>query len=225
MVKRQRRAPQAPPIGTGGWRRIVAAVAAGGVSALVLAGLLWTATWPLEQARSPPEAAPGAAMPSPLSSGRVAAAPAASDQSVADLLAEVDALIRQADSLQAQLDRIALPGPVPLEDPLAALPEARELAATPAAAPLPLVAPEPAAVPPPGQALRATSPEEDAPPRLALAPPPRFLPAARAATAAPAVPAQAVSPAGQRCRSIIVRVQLGEEPSHADRSFLRGGCR
>jgi hypothetical protein len=30
---------------------------------------------------------------------------------------------------------------------------------------------------------------------------------------------------GQRCRSIILRVQLGEEPSDADRVYLRRGCR
>jgi hypothetical protein len=30
---------------------------------------------------------------------------------------------------------------------------------------------------------------------------------------------------GQRCRSIILRAQLGEEPSDADRVYLRRGCR
>lgn len=33
------------------------------------------------------------------------------------------------------------------------------------------------------------------------------------------------SAATERCQQIVLKVQLGEEPSHADRSFLRNGCR
>ncbi|MFC4169298.1 hypothetical protein [Teichococcus aestuarii] len=226
---------QARPTERGGWRHVLATIAAGGISALVL-GLLWSATRPAEQA---PPALPGAVSTPgsapPGSAASVAAAPespATSEQRVAALLAEVDALMRQADSLDARLDSIALPEPalpdpaLP-EEPAEALPEARVLAATPPGGPLPLAAPEPAAVPPPRPALRAAAPKaapqaEGAPPLLAIAPPPAP-PPARAAT--PAAPARAASPAERRCRSIIVRVQLGEEPSYADRRFLRGGCR
>lgn len=230
MAEEQR---QARPAGAEGWRRVLATVAAGGASALLVLGLLWTATRPLEQARPPPGAAvPGSVSPGTAPSGPppgpVVAAPEApaAGQSVDALLAEVDALMRQADALDARLDRIAQPDPALFEDPLAALPEARVLAATPAAAPLPLAAPEPAAVPRLGPALSAAAPDEGAPRRVAMAPPPPppAIPAAPASAAAPA-PSRAASAAGQRCRSIIVRVQLGEEPSYADRRFLRGGCR
>ncbi|MFC7607604.1 hypothetical protein [Teichococcus aestuarii] len=148
---------QARPTERGGWRHVLATIAAGGISALVL-GLLWSATRPAEQA---PPALPGAVSTPgsapPGSAASVAAAPespATSEQRVAALLAEVDALMRRADSLDARLDSIALPEPalpdpaLP-EEPAEALPEARVLAATPPGGPLPLAAPEPAAVPPP----------------------------------------------------------------------------
>jgi len=55
--------------------------------------------------------------------------------------------------------------------------------------------------------------------------PPERAGAGRAPAMTQARPEKSVAPAAaQRCRAIVVKAQLGEEPSDADRDFLRRGC-
>ncbi len=91
---------------------------------------------------------------------------------------------------------------------------------------------------PPGSAAPAPAgtdhlaPPEAAPPRLTGtqsrpvgatgSPEPKRAAPARAARL-PEPPAP-TTPAASRCRAITLRLQLGEEPTDADRSFLRSGC-
>ncbi|MFC3126623.1 hypothetical protein ACFOD4_16280 [Pseudoroseomonas globiformis] len=178
------------------------------------------------------------------------------------LLAEVEQLLRQADALDAQLDRIqggrnvwppleALGSPdvedVPLQEQpsIAALAEPEVAASGRVAAPPVLpgqAAPEGLAVAP----VPVPDIARSADTALALrAVPPDMAsraqePAVRSAHAAVATRDQrlsaqvrqasvAVRPMTvglqQRCRAIVLRAQLGEEPSHADQNFLREGCR
>ncbi|KAA2214819.1 hypothetical protein [Teichococcus oryzae] len=195
------------------------------------------------------------------------AAPAPESETAA-LLAEVEELLRQADAMQAALDRLdqgrpawpdsealasvaaqlapaatlpAVTALLPPPDALAALPaptamtpQPPQLAATLPAPPETLQAQPPpralAAMLPPAPLVTAEAPIEatrpTAPPRMAAAVPSRA-PARAAARPLPArvQPVAMGGPLQRRCRAIILRAQLGEEPSRAEHDFLQEGCR
>jgi hypothetical protein len=192
------------------------------------------------------------------------------EQEAEALLAEVEELLRQADAMQATLDRLDTPqSSWPEPEVLAALaPESvveAELPAVPMALPVPPVpAPgtaaiaktllvEPpatmaflalpelftarpaeetmpsmvAALPPAPAASRPSAPARNSAPQRTVTPPPRSAPV-RMAVERSAMQAQPVSmpgPMQRRCRAIILRAQLGEEPTRADQDFLQEGCR
>ncbi len=103
--------------------------------------------------------------------------------------------------------------------PAPAAPASQGVAESPRAAPDGAPLPRPPPAPPEGAVLAALPP----PPPAARAFSPAPTPRARADFANDVQAAAAV--AERRCRAIVVRAQLGEEPSDADKNFLRSGCR
>ncbi|MCI0754141.1 hypothetical protein [Teichococcus vastitatis] len=191
------------------------------------------------------------------------------EQEAEALLAEVEELLRQADAMQATLDRLDTPrSSWPEPEVLAALaPEsvveaelpaiamalpvspvpapgaaaiAKTLLVEPPAAMASLALPElftarpaeetmpsmVAALPPAPAASRPSAPARNSAPQRTMTPP-RSAPV-RMAVERSAMQVQPVSmpgPMQRRCRAIILRAQLGEEPTRADQDFLQEGCR
>lgn len=176
-------------------------------------------------------------------------APDDADAATAALLDEVRRLLQMADRLDADIDRLmhSASGPTPIPDwpvPVTAVAIARflpfphsrdgmEMAVVAPAETAALVAmpravlalpPEPVPGVPPTERLTAIEPDAGTGP--AAAPPVLRAASRRLNVAAPAVMSQAMLPTAQRrCTAITLRVQLGEEPSHADQRFLQSGCR
>lgn len=182
----------------------------------------------------PGEASPAAAgVPGPAAAAEQAHPEAAPPPAAEAAVAGVVETVPEAPPASAELDEprpTAAVADLPLEgvSPSAAqdaAPSAVSAAAVPAPGPDALAragpsAPEGAeAPPPPVPAVAASLPVPPAPPQQPRAVRPARAPADYAA----AVPAG--RPDERRCRAIVLRVQLGEDPSDADRQFLRNGCR
>lgn len=198
---------------------LIGMIAAGWVGASMMANTAAKKPSQAEAVVDPP-AAGLVSPPSQRASRQPVGAPNQTTPERTDPAATADA----APEAGPEQELVAVGSPAEPPEPETATP-AEQQAATPAT-------PPPVAVNSPSVTVRSSSnPVSSVPPgRTPVASAPRptssaASPALGPERAGPRVVMSAAAPDGRRCRDVVLKMQLGENPSDADKRFLRSGCR